>query len=107
MTLDGNVIDHIVLGYNLFRKLAELENLDENITRALGHIIISHHGLREYGSPVLPATPEAIIVSAADDLDFKLNFWKNQIDALNPQSEMTDYLSFVDRRLWRGVEINS
>ena len=107
MTLDGNIIDHIALGYNLFRKLAELENLDENITRALGHIIISHHGLREYGSPVLPATPEAIIVSAADDLDFKLNFWKNQIDALNPQSEMTDYLSFVDRRLWRGVEINS
>lgn len=107
MTLDGNVIDHIVLGYNLFRKFAELENLDENITRSLGHIIISHHGLREYGSPVLPATPEAIIVSAADDLDFKLNFWKNQIDALNPQSEMTDYLSFVDRRLWRGVEINS
>ncbi|MBQ7562183.1 MAG: HD domain-containing protein [Synergistaceae bacterium] len=107
MTLDGNVIDHIVLGYNLFRKLAEIENLDENITRSLGHIIISHHGLREYGSPVLPATPEAIIVSAADDLDFKLNFWKNQIDALNPQSEMTDYLSFVDRRLWRGVEINS
>ncbi len=106
-TLDGNIIDHIVLGYNLFRKLAELENLDENITRALGHIIISHHGLREYGSPVLPATPEAIIVSAADDLDFKLNFWKNQIDALNPQSEMTDYLSFVDRRLWRGVDINS
>ena len=106
ITLDGNVIDHIVLGYNMFRKFAELENLDDDLTRALGHIIISHHGLREYGSPVLPATPEAIIVSAADDLDFKMNVWKSQIEALTPQTEVTDFLPFVDRRLWRGIELN-
>ena len=46
-----------------------------------------------------------MIVSAADDLDFKLNYWKSQIDAMGTQSEFTDYLSFVDRRLWRGVDI--
>ena len=104
-TVKGNVMEHIILGSNMFLKFAESEKLDENITNAIAHIIVSHHGLREFGSPVLPATPEAMIVSAADDLDFKLNYWKTQIEALGSQSEFTDYLNFVDRRLWRGVDI--
>ena len=103
MTTAGNAIEHITLGYNVFMKFAELEDLDENIALALGHIIISHHGRREFGSPTLPATPEAMIVNAADDLDFKLSYWKLQIDALNNMSDVTDYLPMIDRRLWRGV----
>ena len=103
MTVQGNVIEHVTLGYSMFLKFAESENLPEDLTLALGHIIISHHGKREFGSPVLPGTPEALIVSAADDLDFKLNYWKYQIDALNGQSELTDYLPLIERRLWRGI----
>ena len=103
MTTAGNAIEHITLGYSTFMNFAELEDLDENITLALGHIIISHHGRREFGSPTLPATPEAMIVSAADDLDFKLNYWKSQTDALGGQSEITDYMPLLDRRLWRGI----
>ncbi|MBQ9596523.1 MAG: HD domain-containing protein [Synergistaceae bacterium] len=104
-TVKGNTLDHIILGSHMFMKFAEAEDLNEDISHALAHIIVSHHGLREFGSPVLPQTPEAMIVSAADDLDFKLNYWKTQIEALSPQSEFTDFLSFIDRRLWRGVEI--
>ena len=103
VTTKGNVIEHISLGYNMFIKFAEAEQLADDLTLALGHIIISHHGLRDYGSPVPPATPEAMIVSAADDIDFKLSYWKWQIDGLNPQSEVTDYLPLLDRRLWRGI----
>ena len=103
ITLKGNVIEHITLGYNMFMKFAEAEQLSEALTLALGHILISHHGHREFGSPVLPETPEAMIVSAADDLDFKLSYWKAQIDALNGQSEVTDHLPLIDRRLWRGI----
>lgn len=103
MTIPGNVIEHIALGYSMFMRYAELEQLDTNIALALAHIIISHHGRREYGSPALPATPEAMIVSAADDLDFRLSYWKYQIDALNNQSDMTDYLPLIERRLWRGI----
>ncbi len=102
VTIEGNVIDHIVLGHHRFMTLAESEGLDKKSTLGIAHIIVSHHGRREYGSPVLPATPEAMIVSAADDLDFKLNYWLAQIDALSPQSDITDYLPFIERRLWRG-----
>ena len=103
ITTKGNVIEHVMLGYNMFMKFADSEGLNDDLTLALGHILISHHGRREFGSPVLPETPEALIVSAADDLDFKLNYWKYQIDALNGQSELTDYLPLIDRRFWRGI----
>ena len=103
VTTKGNVLEHIALGYNMFMKYAELEGLSEDLTLALGHILISHHGRLEYGSPVMPATPEAMIVNAADDLDFKVSYWKSQIDAINPQSDITDYLPLIERRFWRGI----
>lgn len=103
MQVAGNVIEHIFLGYGMFMKFAELENLSEKIKLAIAHIIISHHGRKEFGSPVLPGTPEAFIVSAADDVDFKINYWKAQIENINPQAEVTDYLPMIDRRLWRGI----
>ena len=103
MTTKGNVLEHITLGYSMFMKYAGLEGLSEDLTLALGHILISHHGRLEFGSPVLPETPEAMIVSVADDLDFKLSYWKSQIDAINPQSEVTDFLPLIERRFWRGI----
>ena len=103
MTTKGNVIEHITLGYSMFMKFAESESLSEDLTLALGHILLSHHGRREFGSPILPSTPEAMIVSAADDLDFKLSYWKYQIDALNTDNDITDYLPLIDRRFWRGI----
>ncbi len=103
MNLAGNVIDHIAIGHHIFMKFAELEKLDDDITMAIAHIILSHHGRREFGSPVLPATPEAMIVSAADDIDFKLSFWKTQIDSLVPNSELTDFLPMIERKLWKGI----
>ena len=103
MTVKGNIMEHITLGVTMFMHFAEKEGLDENLTIALAHILASHHGRREFGSPVLPESPEAMIVSTADDLDFRLAYWKLQIDALNPQSDVTDYLALIDRRLWRGI----
>ena len=103
INLAGNIIEHITIGYHMFMKFAELESLEDDIATALAHIILSHHGKREYGSPVLPSTPEAMIVSASDDIDFKLSYWKLQVDSMAPGVELTDYISFIDRKLWRGI----
>ncbi len=105
VTLSGVAIEHITLGYGMFMRFAEIENLSKDITLALGHIISSHHGRLEYGSPVLPATPEAFIVSAADNVDFELAYWKAQIDGLNSDADFTDYLPAIERRLWRGIKL--
>ena len=100
----GTVIEHVSLGYHKFMSLAEIENLNSDITTAIGHIILSHHGKFEYGSPVLPETPEAMIVSSADEIDFKLAFWKNQIENLQEQVEITEFFPSIGQRLWRGIK---
>ncbi len=102
MSLDGNLLGHVSLGYEKFMQFAESQNLDSRFVTAISHIIISHHGKPEFGSPVAPMMPEALIVSAADNLDFQLNYWRCQIEDLNPQFEMTDYLPLLERKFWRG-----
>ena len=104
MTVKGTVIDHIVLGYTTFSALAREFGLEEGLFLALGHILVSHHGCREYGSPVLPATPEAMIVSAADELDFRLFCWKNATDQMEEGREISDYHPSTQRRFWKREE---
>lgn len=101
MTVAGTVIDHIVLGYNTFAALAREFGLEERFFLAIGHILVSHHGSREFGSPVLPATPEAMVVSAADELDFRLFCWKNAIDRMEDGREISDYNPAAQRRFWK------
>ena len=100
---EGSVIEHVSLGYGMFIKFAAAENLDEDLQTAIAHVILSHHGRFEYGSPVLPETPEAMLVSAADEIDFQLNYWKTQIEGLGEQNQVTEYLPMLERRLWKGI----
>ena len=113
VTVEGNVVDHIVLGYHRFMTLANeyrktgadtkgTNAPSENRMLAIGHILVSHHGTREFGSPVLPSTPEALIVSVADELDFKLFCWKEHTSQLEGGKEVTEYVSSVQRRFWKG-----
>lgn len=104
MTVEGTVIDHIVMGYETFAAAAREFGLEERLFRAIGHILVSHHGCREYGSPVLPATPEAMIVSAVDELDFRLFCWRNAVEELESGREISDYVPSVQRRFWRWKE---
>lgn len=67
MTLDGNMSDHIALGFaRLQQSIVAQQHPD--VTRLLGHIILSHHGSKEYGSPVTPKFMEAYVVNYADGL---------------------------------------
>ena len=65
MTDQGKLISEIPLGYYLVAREAErVDGISRERTRALLHIVLSHHGLREYGSPVVPLTREAELVQA-------------------------------------------
>lgn len=105
MTLDGTVIDHVARGYAKFCRLAEEFGLSSLLTTHLGHILLSHHGQKEFGSPVLPATKEALIVAAADNLDFLLACWDNATDLLeggeDPDKAISDWDYSASRRFWK------
>ena len=69
MTPYGQLHDHIVLGNNIVSSTCQYLHIDAELEMLLNHIILSHHGKKEYGSPVEPKCIEALIVSHADGLD--------------------------------------
>jgi 3'-5' exoribonuclease len=68
----GRLEGHVVLGVRMLdKRLASLRGFPENLASHLRHLIISHHGLYEFGSPKKPKTPEALVLHMLDDLDAK------------------------------------
>jgi 3'-5' exoribonuclease len=73
MTDDGRLQGEIPLGYFMVRtEIESIDGFDPTLARAIVHIVLSHHGTHENGSPVLPATREATLVHMIDNLGGKL-----------------------------------
>ncbi len=69
LTDAGRLLGEIPLGYYLIRRTIEsIDGFDPELAQAVLHIILSHHGKLELGSPVVPATREATLVHAMDNL---------------------------------------
>ncbi len=102
----GQLIGHIVQGMIMLNQKAnnlasKNTRIDKNLLDTLGHIIISHHGKYEFGSPKLPATPEAFMVCYLDDLDAKLNQVTNAVENDPGDSDWTDWKNSLQTRLFR------
>jgi 3'-5' exoribonuclease len=70
----GRLVGHVVLGRDLLReRCAALPDFPSALRLLLEHLVLSHQGQREFGSPVEPMTAEAIALHFIDDLDSKLN----------------------------------
>ena len=100
MTIEGAVLDHVAQGYLKFMELAERAGLDSKLKLHLAHILLSHHGQKEFGSPVVPATPEAMIVSAADELDFRMFCWNDSVKDLSDDQPISQWHNGTGRRFW-------
>jgi 3'-5' exoribonuclease len=69
----GRLLGHITLGVMILEDLiGRIDGFPQELTDILTHIIISHHGLEEWGSPKKPMFPEALIVHHLDNLDSKV-----------------------------------
>jgi 3'-5' exoribonuclease len=70
----GKLVGHLVLGSELIEKKASaIPGFPVTLKNVCKHLVLSHHGKLEYGSPKLPMTLEAYIVAAIDDFDSKVN----------------------------------
>jgi 3'-5' exoribonuclease len=73
MTDKGRLYGEIPLGYYRVRHATEtIDGFPEELAEALAHIILSHHGSLEHGSPVLPCTREATLVHMADNFGARM-----------------------------------
>jgi 3'-5' exoribonuclease len=103
-TLEGQMIGHISIAQGMLReKVATLPSFPEKLRVLVEHMILSHHGKYEFGSPKLPMTPEAILLSALDDVEAKMQAMRNEFarDASAGKSgaEMTDWVRSMERPL--------
>ena len=109
-TLTGNLVGHIVFGVQLLGvkiKVAEQalggERFPLPLRHCIEHIILSHHGKREYGSPVLPSTPEAVFVSQLDNLDAKTAMALSAADRSNlkPGQTFSEKIWALETKIYR------
>ena len=92
MTDQGRLYGEISLGYYLIRSTIErLDGFPPDTAQALLHIILSHHGSLEHGSPVIPCTREATLVHMADNLGGKLGSFDRVEKALPTGAQWSGY----------------
>lgn len=70
-TQKGQLVGHLVMGLNYLSEKLKDTNMDETLKNKLMHLIVSHHGKIEFGSPKEPMFPEALVVAMIDDLSSK------------------------------------
>jgi 3'-5' exoribonuclease len=103
-TLEGQMIGHISIAQGMLReKVLALAPFPEKLRVLIEHMILSHHGKYEFGSPKLPMTPEAILLSALDDLEAKMQNMRAEFgkELANGKSGtgMTDWVRSMERPL--------
>jgi 3'-5' exoribonuclease len=105
----GQLIGHLVIGVEMLNeKAAKVHELTDEpfpaeLLLRLKHMILSHHGTYEFGSPKLPMTPEAIALHYLDNLDAKVHSFTRDIrEDRNQASAWTPFNQSLQRRLFKG-----
>ena len=104
-TDEGELLGHVVMGAIMIEeKLREIPDFPDELRQKLLHLIISHHGQYEWGSPKLPMTLEAICLHYLDNLDAKMQAAiRATAEAKDPESHWSEKLRMFDlRRLYIG-----
>lgn len=98
-TADGLLVGHLVRGVARLREAAARVNIDGELVLLLEHMIISHHGEPEYGSPRRPMFPEAEALHWIDVLDARMNEMRG-ILARIPEGSFSEKIWSLDRRVY-------
>lgn len=111
-TDEGQLLGHLVIGIEMLNEKAALaeqvlgESLPEEDLLRIKHMILSHHGSYEFGSPKLPMTPEAIFLHHLDNLDAKVNEFQSLIASdPNAEAHWTPFNANLGRKLYKGERL--
>jgi 3'-5' exoribonuclease len=98
----GNLLGHIALEADwISRAVGKIPGFPEELRMQILHIVLSHHGRLEFGSPVLPKTPEALLVHYLDDLDGKLEAMFRALKEESSSGAWSAYSRSLERMIYR------
>ena len=105
-SVPGHLLGHIVLGWDMVREEARKQEFpDDQLLLALEHIIIAHHGAEEFGSPITPRTPEALLVYYLDEIDSKLHMVQRHLEDDLSDGDFTSFHPALKRRFYRPAPL--
>ena len=100
---EGRLLNHIVIGTRMLdEKIASIPDFPENTAQLLRHLVISHHGVREYGSPEPPKILEAVILHYLDDLDSKIMGIRDYLEKSDDSTQWTPFFYPMERQFYKG-----
>jgi 3'-5' exoribonuclease len=100
---EGRLLSHVVIGIMMLdEKLEEVEDFPREQAILLRHMIVSHHGTREFGSPEPPKTIEAVLLNYIDEIDAKVKGIRDFMATEDPNESWTSYHRLLGRHFYRG-----
>jgi 3'-5' exoribonuclease len=100
-TDQGQLLGHLVMEVEMVsQKIATIPDFPEELAMLVKHLLVSHHGTYEFGSPKLPQTLEAIILHSLDDLDGKIQAIQS-LPEKEPGSKWTAFHRAYGRSFYR------
>jgi 3'-5' exoribonuclease len=101
-TTEGKLLGHIGIGLLMLEeKLSRIKDFPEDLSMLLKHMILSHHGDLEYGSPVRPATPEAVVLHLIENTDAKINHLYCHLGDSNPEKQWSHFDRFLNTEIYQ------
>jgi 3'-5' exoribonuclease len=102
-TDEGQLLGHILIEYELVtKKMDAIEGFPPALKTLVQHMLISHHGQYEFGSPKLPMFREALMLHYLDDLDSKMAAVRSALDSDQGEGNWTAFNGALQRRLLRS-----
>jgi 3'-5' exoribonuclease len=100
---EGRLLSHIVIGLKMIdEKLDKIQNFPKELEILLKHLVVSHHGSREFGSPEVPKTIEAVLLNYVDEIDSKVNGIRDFIAQEGSGENWTSYHKLLGRHFFKG-----
>lgn len=99
-TAEGTLVGHLVKGAMIIEEIGKANGIDENTRMLVEHMLISHHGIPEYGAAVRPLFLEAEILSELDTLDANIYEIENVIKGVDPGSFSNKVWALDERKFF-------
>ena len=101
----GRLVGHIVHGDRMVTEaIAQIDGFPQQLADLVCHILLSHHGQKEYGAPIEPMTAEACALHYADNLDAHVQYFQQVIDqGAGSGNRWSEYQKLFDRYIYLGT----
>ena len=104
-TDEGRLLSHIIIALEMVDdKISRIASFPAQTATIVKHLIVSHHGAREFGSPEPPKTIEAVLLHYIDEIDSRLNAIRDFMAKEDADASWTSYHRLLERHFFKGYQ---